>query len=201
MLEQELHQARSHELAVKMFDKWVRARQKRSDFQSGDHVKSLKELEPIARRNFESQVLAPRKAHLDDLKSSGQSLDFRDKVALLAMIELPTLETSTLLHRLSRQLAADPEAPYFSRENLADNCGCGCGCGCAVMADLGYADKVILHYQAKPHSVDPFNELGTPQDVRDGLLARDFLASFQALSEGVAARVNRRYFRMAEEFA
>lgn len=201
MLERELQDARSHGLAVKLFDKWVRERQNRGDFQSGDRVKNLKELEPIARHNFESQVLTPRKGHLDDLKSLGESLEFADKAALLAMIELPTLETSTLLHRLSRQVAADPKAPYFGRENLADNCGCGCGCGCAVMADLGIADRIILHHQAKPHSIDPFNELETPQATRDALLAKDFLASFQALSEGVTERVNRRYFRMAEEFA
>jgi hypothetical protein len=50
-----------------------------------------------------------------------------DRVALLVMMELPVLETSTLLHRLSRQLAEDPEAKYFSTVNLRDNCGSGCG--------------------------------------------------------------------------
>ena len=64
---------------------------------------------------------------------------------------------------------------------MADN-GCGCGCGCAAMADLSYQEKIISHYQTKPYSIDPFNELGTPAEVRDALLVKDFLASYEVLS-------------------
>lgn len=201
MNNREVMPASSREMAVKLYDKWVRERQKRTGFESGDHVKSPKELAPIARRNFESQVLHPRQNHLRDLKDLGRTLSFAEKVALLALMELPSLEVSSLLHRLGRQLAADADAPYFSRENLADNCGCGCGCGCAAMAELGIADRIILHHEAKPYSIDPFNELDTPAATRDGLLARDFLTSFQRVAEGVAEKVNNRYYRIAQDFA
>jgi hypothetical protein len=126
-------------------------------------------------------------------------MDFADQVALLVMTEIPTLETSTLLHRLSRQVTEDPDATYFSQFNMADNCGCGCGCGCAAMADLGYEERLVAHYQTKPYSIDPFNELGTSAETRDALLARDFLASYEKLSSSVTERVNQNYFRTARD--
>jgi hypothetical protein len=197
-IEQEKLSIRSRELAVSLYDKWVRERQTRPDLRFTDNPK---ELEKIAKENFSSQKAEPRRKHLADLKELNKSMEFPDQVALLAMMELPVLETSTLLHRLSRQVAADPNAVYFSKVNMADNCGCGCGCGCAAMASLGYEEKIILESQAKPYSVDPFNELGTPAATRDKLLALEFIGSFQAISEAVGDKVNRRYFQMAQDFA
>jgi hypothetical protein len=197
-LDHEKRSAHSRELALKLYDRWVRERQNRPPIHSSDN---LKEMERIAKQNFATQLVEPRKQQLAELKEVKANMDFPDQVALLAMMELPVLETSTLLHRLSRQVAADPAATYFSKVNLADNCGCGCGCGCAAMANLDYQDRVVLHYQAKPYSVDPFNELGIPVEVRDKMLATEFMQSFQALAETVGSKVNQRYYRMAQEFA
>lgn len=198
MIEHEVAKEKSHKLAVALYDKWVRQRQARPMIRSTDKPK---ELPAIAKENFETQLVEPRRSQLKDMAGLGRSMSFADQVALLATMELPVLETSTLLHRLARQIAADPKAAYFSKDNMADNCGCGCGCGCLAMADLNYQDRIILHYQTKPYSIDPFNELGTSADVRDSLLVEDFLESFEKLSHSISARINTRYYQMGREFS
>ena len=198
MIEEEKSRGRSRQLAAELYDRWVRDRQRRPDIKAPDN---LKELERAAKENFDTQLLRPRQQHMKDLKELKQSVQFSDQVALLAMLELPVLETSTLLHRLARQVAHDPKAKYFSGENLKDNCGCGCGCGCAAMAHLPHEEQILLHHQAKPFSVDPLNELGTTTEVRDALLASEFMDSFRALSQTVSEKVNRRYFQMAQDFS
>jgi hypothetical protein len=198
MIEQEVAKAKSNKLAVALYDKWVRQRQTRPMIQPTDN---LKELSAVATENFKTQLVEPRRSHLKDMVDLGGSMSFADQAALLVMIELPVLETSTLLHRLGRQIAESSNATYFSKVNMADNCGCGCGCGCRVMADLKYQEKIVLHYQAKPYSIDPFNELGTSADVRDGLLVKDFLESYEKLSDSISARINSRYYQMGREFS
>jgi hypothetical protein len=197
-IDREIRCAKSRELALKLYDRWIRERQNRPDLKIGAN---LKEVERAAKENFTSQVVKPREKSLSEMRGLKKSMEFPDQVALLAMMELPVLEASALLHRLGRQIAADPEAKYFSPVNMADNCGCGCGCGCGAMASLDLEERLALHHQAKPFSVDPFNELETPAEVRDNLLVREFLASYQAISEEVGVRVNRRYFQMGRDFA
>jgi hypothetical protein len=189
---------RSQRLALGLFDRWVRQRQNRPPIESTDDPKQLKKIE---KENFRTQLVEPRKAQLAQLKEASGDMTLADQTALLVMMEIPSLETSTLLHRLSRQIAADPEATYFSKVNMGDNCGTGCGCGCHAMADLSYQEKIVSHYQTKPYSIDPFNELGTPARARDALLVKDFLASYEGLSQSVVERVNARYFDMARKFA
>lgn len=198
MIEKEKNKQKSLKLAVQLYDKWVRERQRRPDIRSSDNPK---ELQTIANENFKTQMIEPRRKHLNDLKEVGKSATLSDQVALLVMMELPVLETSTLLHRLGRQIAEDPQATYFSKVNLADNCGCGCGCGCAAMGNLSYQEKIVLHHQTKPYSIDPFNELGTTTEVRDALLVEDFLESYQELSDTIAERVNNRYYQMGRAFS
>ena len=124
MIEQKERQINSRELAVKLYDTWVRERQKRPDIKCTDNEKELKE---VSQENFANQLAKPRRAHLEHLKKVAKEMTAADKVALLVMMELPVIETSTLLHRLSRQLAENPDATYFSLVNQADNCGSGCG--------------------------------------------------------------------------
>jgi hypothetical protein len=69
------------------------------------------------------------------------------------------------------------------------------------MADLSYQEQIVSHYQTKPYSIDPFNELGTSAKTRDALLVEDFLASYEMLSRTVGERVNQRYFGMARDFS
>ncbi len=194
MIEDTIRDQRSKQLALKLYDKWVRGRQNRPPIESTDNKNQLKKIE---QENFRTQLVEPRRNQLAELKHVSASVAFPDQAALLVMMEIPTLETSTLLHRLSRQIAADAEATYFSKVNMADNCGCGC----AAMADLSYQERIVSHYQTKPYSIDPFNELGTPAETRDALKVKDFLASYRDLSQTVAERVNQRYFRMAQDFA
>jgi hypothetical protein len=198
MIEETAQQQRSQDLAVRLFDKWVRVRQERPPIESSDDPR---ELEKIEKENFRTQLVEPRKKQLSELKEVSASMTFSDQVALLVMMELPSLETSTLLHRLSRQIAGDPKATYFSQVNMADNCGSGCGCCCGAMADLSYQEQIVSHYQTKPYSIDPFNELGTSAKTRDALLVEDFLASYEMLSRTVGERVNQRYFGMARDFS
>ena len=198
MIEHEVVKEKSHKIAVALYDKWVRQRQARPMIRSTDNAK---ELSAVATENFKTQLVEPRRNHLKDVADLGHSISFADQAALLAMMELPVLETSTLLHRLGRQIAENYKATYFSKVNLADNCGCGCGCGCAAMADLNYQEKIVLHHQTKPYSIDPFNELKTPADVRDGLLVKDFLESYEKLSHTISARINNRYYEMGREFS
>lgn len=200
MIENEINKQKSQKLAVLLYDKWVRERQKRPEFRvpSTDNPKELQE---IANENFKTQLIEPRQSHLKDLKEVGKSINFADQVSLLVMMELPVLETSTLLHRLARQIAEDPEATYFSKVNLADNCGCGCGCGCRAMGNLTYQEKIVLHHQTKPYSIDPFNELDTTAKVRDALLVEDFMESYQKLSDSITERVNSRYYNIGRNFS
>jgi hypothetical protein len=198
MIEREASTHKSQEVAVRLYDKWVRERQRRPDILSTDNPK---ELPSIAKNNFKTQLVEPRRSHLQDLKKVVGSMMFADQAALLATIELPLLETSSLVHRLARQVAEDPQARYFSKINLADNCGCGCGCGCGAMVNLDYLDRIAMHHQTKPYSIDPFNELETPANVRDELLAKDFLDSFERLSASISERVNARCFKMGRAFS
>lgn len=124
MIEQTERQIKSRELAVKLYDTWVRERQKRPDIRCTDNEKELKE---VRRENFLTQVAKPRQRHLDQLKRVAKEMTAADKVALLVMMELPAIEISTLLHRLGRQIAESPDATYFSLVNQRDNCGSGCG--------------------------------------------------------------------------
>ena len=124
MIEETKRMIESEGLAVKLYDAWVRERQKRPDIQC---TNNRKEVEEIRRKNSVNQRVKPRQRHLQQLKRVAKAMTTADKVALLVTLELPVLETSALLHRLSRQLAADPEAKYFSPENMFASCGCGCG--------------------------------------------------------------------------
>lgn len=69
------------------------------------------------------------------------------------------------------------------------------------MAGLPYEEQIRTHHSTKPYSIDPFNELGTPQEERDSLLIKDFLESYGRLSASIAERVNARYQRIGREFA
>ena len=68
------------------------------------------------------------------------------------------------------------------------------------MASLPYEERINAHLDTKPFSIDPFNELGTPEKERDALLIKDFLSSYEALSKSVSERMNQRYFRMGQDF-
>ncbi|MCP4118499.1 MAG: hypothetical protein GY737_24495 [Desulfobacteraceae bacterium] len=115
----------SRKLSLKLYDSWVRQRQGRPrDLKCPE---SLKEVERIGLDNFKKQLAQPRREHLDSLRKFSSEIETSDIVALLVMMELPPLEISTLLHRLSAQIAEDPNAFYFSKVNMADNCGSGCG--------------------------------------------------------------------------
>ena len=198
MVEQANHATKSKELALKAYDGWVRERQKRPNFRIPEGKAGLKEL---GLDNFRTQLAEPRRMHLEKLKQHQSELATADIVALLVMMELPALEISTLLHKLSLQLTRNPNAPYFSKENQADNCGCGCGCGCSAMMDLPWDERINAHMDAKPFSIDPFNEAGVPEKERDALLIKDFLQSHEAISHSVSERVNDRYFRIGRDFS
>ena len=124
MIEQTKQKIESKELALKLYDTWIRERQKRPDITCSERKDDL---EKLRRENFANQLVKPRQRHLEQLKEVAKEMSMADKVALLVMLELPVIETSTLLHRLSRQLTDDPDARYFSMVNQADNCGSGCG--------------------------------------------------------------------------
>ena len=121
----------SGELAARLYDSWLRDRQRRRDDLRAPE--NEKQIEEVRRHNFAVQTLERRRQALKQLEEAGDRLSTADKVALLVMTELPAVDASALLHRLSVQVANDPNAVYFSKENLADNCGCGCGCGCATL--------------------------------------------------------------------
>lgn len=125
MIEQTRQAAKSRKLALKLYDNWVRERQERpKELQC---ARNKRELEQLRLVNFASQLAEPRQKHLEQLKEVASEMSTADKVALLVMLELPALEISSLLHRLSMQLAARPDATYFAEVNQADNCGSGCG--------------------------------------------------------------------------
>jgi hypothetical protein len=197
MIEQTKQMIKSRELALKLYDRWVRHRQNRGPIEIPTNQAQLKKL---GLKNIVNQLIDPRRKHLKELKEVSKEMTMADKVALLVKLELPVLETSTLLHKLSMQLASNSDVEYFSRTNQADNCGCGCGCGCAAMAQLPYEERIYAHMATKPFSVDPFNELNTPARERDELLVKDFLDSYEALSGSVSERVDARYFGMGRQF-
>jgi hypothetical protein len=197
MLQDDERRSTSRDLAARIYDDWVRRRQERPGFKV---VKSREELGKLGLRNFDTQLASPRKQHLEQLRALGSELAPPDKVALLVALELPVVEASTLMHKLSMQLARDAKAIYFSELNQSDNCGCGCGCGCASLAELPYLERINAHRVAKPFSIDPFNESGLSEKDREELLIRDFIASYEALSTRVTERVNQRYFDMGRSF-
>ena len=197
MIEATAKAIESRSIAVKLYDRWVRQRQGRHGLEIPTDGADLKRL---GLKNFANQLAVPRQRQLKDLKEVANAMSPSDAVALLVMTELPPLEISSLLHKLTRQLTTDPEATYFSKVNQDDNCGCGCGCGCAAMASLPYEERIYVHYAAKPYSIDPFDEAGLPHEHRDALLISDFLKSYDTLAQGVAETVNQRYFRMGQQF-
>ncbi len=68
------------------------------------------------------------------------------------------------------------------------------------MAGLPFDERINAHLDAKPYSIDPFNEVGIPTEERDALLIRDFLQSYEALSSAVTERIHGRYYKMGHEF-
>lgn len=182
---------KSVEMALKLYDSWVHERQKRGEFIIPKDKDSLKRL---GLKNFENQLAEPRRRHLEQLKKILPEMSLSDVVALLVMIELPALEISTLLHRLNGQVKENSDEIYFSKTNQQANCGCGCGCGCAFMSELPWVEQINAHMDAKPFSIDPFNEIGVIEKERDSLLIRDFLSSFEVLSDSISTDINKRYF-------
>lgn len=197
MIKKTRKEIQSRELALKLYDAWVRERQRRPGLEIPKDKAGLREL---GLKNFVRQLAEPRLRHLKQLKEVAPEMTTADKVALLVMLELPALEISTLLHKLSTQLMQDPDAIYFSKVNQADNCGCGCGCGCAFMLDLPWAERINAHMDDKPFSIDPFNEVGLPEKERDSLLIKDFLSGYEALSDSISERVNNRYYQLGNIF-
>jgi hypothetical protein len=191
---------KSHHTVLKLYDSWVRKRQSRPALEIPE-AKTPHDLKEFGLKNFMSQHVAPRQRQLEELRKASADVSTADKVAVLVAMELPTIEVSALLHKLSAQLAKDPEAVYFSKVNQSDNCGCGCGCGCAAMMGLPYEERLLAHFSTKPYSIDPFNELGTSEKERDGLQIDEFLASYEALSTSVGQRVNQRYFQVRRDFS
>lgn len=124
MIEQTKQSIKSRELALRLYDRWVRQRQNREGLEIPNTKEELKRL---GLKNYVNQLVKPRQRHLEELKAVSKEMSTADKVALLVKMELPVLETSTLLHKLSLQLTKDPESPYFSKVNQNDNCGTGCG--------------------------------------------------------------------------
>lgn len=183
---------KSIELASKLYDSWVKERQTRPDHKIPKTKEDLKELRLI---NFENQLATPRRKHLEQLKKSAPEMSTASVVALLVMLELPPLEISTLLHKLNFQLNKDPNDVYFSQTNQQNNCGSGCGSGCAFMSELPWVEQINTHMDAKPFSIDPFNEVGLPEKERDSLLIKDFLRNYEALSESISEGINKRYFK------
>jgi hypothetical protein len=124
MIEQAKQSIKSRGLALKLYDRWVRQRQDRPGLEIPE---SKEELKKLGLKNYVNQLVKPRKVHLEELKAVSKEVSMADKVALLVKMELPVLETSTLLHKLSMQLIRDPKATYFSKVNQNENCGSGCG--------------------------------------------------------------------------
>lgn len=187
----------SREIAVELYKTWVEKRQERpAELRIPE---TLKELEPARKENLLNQLIKPRQKHLEQLKKAAPQMSTADKVALLVSLELPALEISTLLQRLSRQLRENPQATYFNQVNQRDNCGCGCGCGCAVLADFPYEERIRVHRETKPFSIDPFNEINLSTRDRDSLLTRDFLRSYEALSTTVSENVQKPSYNTARE--
>ncbi len=188
---------KSRNLALRLFESWVRQRQDRPSLKI---PKDAEELKIMGKENFVNQLAKPRENQLAQIKEVSKEMATADVVALLVMMEFPQLEISALLHKLSAQLMRDPDAVYFSKVNQSDNCGCGCGCGCAVMRNLPWDEQIMAHLEVKPFSIDPFNDVGLAPKERDSLLIKDFLQSYGALSRAVTQHVNERYLNIGETF-
>jgi hypothetical protein len=107
---------RSRELAVKLYDMWVRQRQERKELHctdsKGREIDWKKDPENLRRENFVNRLAGPREEHLAQLKRMGKEMTTADKIALLALVELPAVEISSLMHKLSLNLAKDPKGVY-----------------------------------------------------------------------------------------
>lgn len=189
----------SAKLALQLYDSSVRERQQRRDDLRAPEGEA--DIDEVRRHNFEVQALEPRRHLMQQIREAGEELTTADKVSLLVMTELSAVDAAALLHRVSAQLADNPDAVYFSRTNMADNCGSNCGCGCPAMRELGDQERIALHRQLKPFSIDPFNEAGIPEEERDRLLIRDFLASYEGLTSSVRANIEDRYFQLGRKFS
>jgi hypothetical protein len=174
----------SQQALVKMYESWVIDRARRRD--EFTPTASEENLTKVRELNFRVQELEPRRTALAELKGAAASVSTADKVAMLVVLELSRLNGSVLIERLTAQLAADPNARYFSPSNMADNCGCGCGCGCATLQRFPYEERIALHRQLKPFSIDPFSEAGISAEARDSLLVKDFLTAYESVGETVA---------------
>lgn len=127
MIEETKRAVKSQQLALKLFDHWVRERRLRPDDLACSESKDVEALKEVGLKNFVSQLAEPRRKQLEELREVAPEMTTADKVALLVMTELPMLETASLLHRLATQVMQDPSAAYFSKINMASNCGSGCG--------------------------------------------------------------------------
>jgi len=116
MIEEIARKTKSRELALKLYDLWVRQRQERKEVRcidaKGREVDWKKDQEDLRRENFVNQLAGPRQEHLEQLKRMGREITTADKIALMAMLELPALEISSLMHKLSLNLAKDPHGIY-----------------------------------------------------------------------------------------
>lgn len=176
----------SNEMVIKLYNGWIARRLKRPDFIVPSTAEGQKEL---GLKNYFSQHVSPRKDHLQDLKNVSDKMDMSDIVALLVKLELPVIETTTLLTKLNSQVKKNPKAVYFSKVNQNDNCGCGCGCNCFTLLHMSYEDRINQHKINKPHSIDPFNELEIPEKKRDDLLIKDFLVSYKKITKLISDNI------------
>lgn len=62
------------------------------------------------------------------------------------------------------------------------------------MASLPYEERINAHMDTKTYSIDPFNEIGVSEKERDTLLIKDFLSSYEKLSDSVSKKVNSKYY-------
>jgi hypothetical protein len=124
MIEEAERTVKSRELAVELYDRWVRERQRGREVEYADGKRVVQE---HRKKNFATQLAKPRQNHLKQLAKVSKELTTADTVGLLVMMELPPLEISSLLHRLSAQVAEDPQATYFNKVNQVAVCGSGCG--------------------------------------------------------------------------
>jgi hypothetical protein len=186
----------SAKIALRLYDNHIRERFNRNKLEP---YKDQADLERIGNKNYITQLLEPRRKFVQQLKEAGDKVTTADKVALLWIEQLPTLEISALIHKLSVQALHDPNAIYFSKLNQADNCGCGgCNQGSGCGKNMSFEDKYQLVTRAKPYSIDPFNEVGLTDVERDSLKIKDLLGSYEKISDGVA-KINRRYFDLHRE--
>ncbi len=105
--------------ALGLYDTWVRAGQLRPALRCSETEKGM---DRLGSSNFRAQLVEPRKKHIDQLKKA-RDLSAADKVVLMMMQDLPALEISSLVQRLSQQLVKDPNVKIFGPENRAFDCG------------------------------------------------------------------------------